>query len=118
MSKTDKTRPPDVQMVDVLAEVHDHSLGGCDLPTVDEWLHMSNRARYARGSCTYQPRNWGTFAAFDRYKGEGLEIKRVRNRKVRPARQEIMDQLNDDHDAFMESLSELMFYLDEMYGDY
>lgn len=118
MSKTDKTRPYEVQAMDRLVELHDHTLGGCDLPTVDEWLHMSNRARYARGSCTYQPRNWATFHAFTRYKGEGEEIKRVRNRKVRPSRQEILDQINDDYEALMESLAELDYYYNEMEGYY
>lgn len=118
MSKTDKTRPYAVQAKDVLVEYHNHRKGECDIPTVTEWLHMSNRQRYGYRSCGYQPRNWSTFHAFTRYKGEGEDIGRVKNRKVRPALKEIMDQLNDDHEAFMESLAELDWFLNEMGEDY
>lgn len=83
MSKTDKTRPFKVQALETLTEVHDHSDGECNLPTPEEWLHMSiyDRRTWKRHNCYYEPRNWHTDVTFSRYKGEKEHIKNSKHRK-------------------------------------
>ena len=70
MSKTDKTRPWNVQALEDLVEVHDHSNGECNLPTREEWLKTKTVRRWHRHDCTYEPRNWNTLKAFSRYGGD------------------------------------------------
>lgn len=72
MSKTDKTRPAKVQMLDNLREYHDHTDGECNLPTVDEWLRMNKRDRRTWGMhhCYYGPKNWHTDVTYSRYGGD------------------------------------------------
>lgn len=83
MSKTDKTRPYKVQAMENLVAHHDHSDGVCNLPTPDEWLHMTknDRRTWGRHNCYWQPRNWHTNVTFSRYKGDGEYIAEQRSRK-------------------------------------
>lgn len=70
MSKTDKTRPWQIQATDDLVEYHDHRNGVCNLPTRAEWIKNPQVRRFSRFDCVWQPRNWNTFKAFTRYAGE------------------------------------------------
>ena len=47
MSKTDKTRPWDIQATEDLREVHDHSNGECNLPTREEWIKTKQAPKHA-----------------------------------------------------------------------
>ena len=81
MSKTYKTRPWHVQAAEDLVEWHDHSNGVCNLPTREEWIATPKVGRWKMHDCTWQPRNWGTFKGFSRYKGEKDWIKETKTRK-------------------------------------
>ena len=83
MSKTDKTKPYKVQMLDHLTEVHDHRNGACDLPTPEAWLKMSkfDRRTWGGGHCYYDARNWHTDVKFSRSGGEKDYLKDKRKHK-------------------------------------
>lgn len=83
MSKTDKTKPAKVQMLDNLKEVHDHSDGVCNLPTPREWLHMSrwDRRTWGMHNCYYGPKNWVTDVTFARNTGEKMYLADKRRHK-------------------------------------
>lgn len=83
MSKTDKHRPPRVQIADKYVARHDHSNGECNLPTLDRWLKEDLVRRWGMHDCYYEPRNWHTDVAFRRSKGEGEWIQRKATRKYR-----------------------------------
>lgn len=68
MSKTDKTKPPKVQIAENAVADHNHSKGTCDLPTLAEWLKMPKRDRWTH-SCTWEPTNWRNIT-YRRYGGE------------------------------------------------
>lgn len=83
MSRTDKTRPWQVQANEDLVAVHDHADGECNLPTREDWIASPSVRRWSRHDCTWQPRNWGAFKGFSRSKGEGEWRKEVKNRKYK-----------------------------------
>jgi len=57
MSKTDKTKPYNIQIAEDAVPLHDHSKGACDLPTLADWTKMTRRQRWTH-SCEWQPRSW------------------------------------------------------------
>lgn len=56
MSKTDKTKPPTVQIAEKAIATHDHSNGECTLPPLAEWVKFPASKRW-RG-CTWEVPNW------------------------------------------------------------
>lgn len=91
MSKTDKTRPFKAQVPDSPREVHDHSKGECDLPTLEEWRKMSRKGIW-RTNCTWQPSNWRTYKGFKRSAGEKFWRSEDRKRRDKAMR----ERDNDD----------------------
>lgn len=108
MSKTDKTRPWRVRVMDKktwLEEDHDHRDGPCDLPpppalVCDFWAGRTTTRCYWNASCEFwvTPSNYCGCPTCNDTRGRRLETKRARAQARQRVRQEVQEAVTHGHD--------------------